>query len=1209
RYLIQEADGLEIAGSTSPEPTTPEHAGRPRPSQTMSVETLILRMSSESEPESGANSPVPDSTPSSAPFLAEEAHPLILRSLIDTGLGDQICLSEDNIGAISRAVNGALFTPDSVFSQLLIVPRVECAVTVLLWKTRLNATCADTESTRDLPTIPVHVLASSLSGLLDNTKLYKGTKQHPVPIRRLALDPHSHRLNLPSPITPSPVSTSPSPPRPQAPMTPPDSIAGDSAPFPSGLPTPKKSIKFRPPPIITRAASGRGPKSAGTGPVTLNFAAAALAEYHIEALDYHPPNETESADDKVLSPSKIRPPSPSKLPQSKIPPIPSNTSTRPPSRPASPTKSTRSRSRPPSPNPPRPASPTKRLKKPPPGVKRSKSLTGKSKKSKDKEKDKDGSGRFTRLSGLSSVRTLGLAGRIPMLDAGVGENGEMSSGVSSERTSGVPTPTASALGTPSASALGTPSMSALSTPAMGTPSGGTPILAGAVITPFEPPEVEPEAQTEEAPPQAHIEVEAPTPCASPKPSVRMSARSVEIASTVEVGSSLGDKSGSGENLGLVGSRDNLAVSSSRENLAPSGSRENLACASRENLLSTPSREELVPPRTPTRRASPEIHAPAPTTPTQAKRVSIPADPRTPSPTRSVFPGSSLHVLHSPDSRSAYSPDPMHSAYSPDLLRSSDLLKSPASSMYRLSAMGSPSPRRDGSPAPRSILRNSLTGSPAPRNGSPAPGSVHHATFPSMSNQLATSDSIHRATSPLGRAVSPSLSRSESTRSRTISVSGASLIRSRTVSGASLVRNRTVSSSESIRRTSVEGVSRIRTVSDLGRTSEESSIRASLEGSRRASIESARRASIESAQRGTISSPRRTSLETARRRRSSFDKHRMSVDVDGITIMAVSIADATPVTPTPRRTGFNLDELSPSRDRDRDRFTTPVKPAPSPGAMSLGTGTPRDQLGVSPGLLSHISPGAMSLSTVPSLSPFPESDDGDFGFRDEGEDMTVTGRALRGRDSPVRRADQSPSRRADQSPSRRANQSPPRRANQSPRRADQSPVRRSESPPKPKRRPLPPPPQGSPSRSAGLRTLTASPTLTGRGTPVTGRGTPTHQLQGTPTKQYSSMPPRSWTDSPSRASSSTHQTIGVPMTQVSSRPRTISTQARQNLENGISESEAESLAFPGSTSTLSLPGDLALARRFSLDRSRRDVFSVGQSSNIVLELQFALDGHG
>ncbi|KAJ1301780.1 hypothetical protein OPQ81_009009 [Rhizoctonia solani] len=1100
----------------------------------MSVETLILRMSSDSESSSAANSPAPDSAPESFSFLAEEAYPLVLKSLIDLGLGDQICLSEDNIGEISRAASKALFTSDSVFSQFLVVPRVECAISVLLWRLRVASTCADGHSTLDLPSIPIHVLASSLSGLLDNTKLYKGTKQHPVPIRRLALDPH--RLALPSPVTSSPVSTSPFPPRPvQTPMTPPDSVAGDSAPFPNG-PTPKKSIKFRPPPIITRAASGRGPKSAGAGPMTLNFATAALAEYHIEALDYQPAHETEVPDDKTrpVSPSKIPPPSPSKLTHSKIPLTPSNiTSPRIPSRPASPTKSIRSRSRPPSPNPPRPASPTKRLKKPPPSVKRSKSLTGKSKKSKDKDKDKDKekdkdhewrnerphssmwtpAGVEAHYRNDSNVRTLGLAGRIPIPGAGIGESGEVSSGVSTGTT-------------PSAS------VSVLGTPSMGTPSGtATPLLEGAIITPFEPQLVQPE---EESPVQ--IEVAAPTPCGSPKPTVQLSTRSAEDVSsacsrsgeeTVEaLGVSL-ENAQSAPRENLSGSTDNLGLSPSRENPALSTSKDNLAATSSgDNLSSNLSRDEPVPPQTPSRRTPPEILAPAPSTPAQAKRVSIVSDPRTPSPTRSVFPGSSLNVLHSPDTiRSVYSQDLMHSPRSPDLLRSSDLLKSPALSMYRLSTMASPSPspRRDGSPVPRSILRNSLTGSPAPRNGSPAPG---HATFPTAMGQLVP-DSIHRATSP---------ARSDSVRSRTISVSGASLIRSRTVSGASLVRNRTVSSSESIRRSDTDAITRVRTTSDIGRTSEESSIRASLSSARRASIESARRASIESAQRAKVESPRRTSLETARRRRGSLDKHRMSVDVDGITIMAVSIADATPVTPTPRRTGFNLDDdRSPSRGQNA--YLTPMKHT-SPGALSLGTGTPNAQLGVSP--MSHLSPGAMSLSTVPSLSPFPESDDGDFGFRDE-EDMTVTVRGVKS-GSPVRSHSRG---------SRR----------QSPRRVDsQSPTRRSESPPKPKRRPLPPPPQGSPTRAAGLRAL--SPPLNGR---------------GTPTKHHPAIPPRSWTDSPSRASTSTHQTVGVPMTQVSSRPRTLSTQARgQNVESGVSESEAESLPFPGSTSTLSLPGDVSLS---------------------------------
>ncbi|KDN35811.1 hypothetical protein RSAG8_11308, partial [Rhizoctonia solani AG-8 WAC10335] len=129
----------------------------------MSVETLILRVSSE---ESSPSSPVPDSAPSSAPFLAEEAYPLILHSLMDIGLGDQVCLTEDHIGEISRAASAALFTPDSVFSQFLVVPRVEHAITVLLWRLRVSVTCSD--HSPGLPTVPVHVLASSLSGLLDN---------------------------------------------------------------------------------------------------------------------------------------------------------------------------------------------------------------------------------------------------------------------------------------------------------------------------------------------------------------------------------------------------------------------------------------------------------------------------------------------------------------------------------------------------------------------------------------------------------------------------------------------------------------------------------------------------------------------------------------------------------------------------------------------------------------------------------------------------------------------------------------------------------------------------------------------------------------------------------------------------------------------------------------------------------------------------------
>ncbi|GAB1524587.1 hypothetical protein RhiTH_007741 [Rhizoctonia solani] len=1126
----------------------------------MSVETLILRMSSDSEASSAPESPAVESTPESAPFLAEEAYPLVLEALVSTGLGEQICLSEDNIGEISRVASKALFTPGSVFTQFLVVPRVECAISVLLWRLRVSSTCAEGHSALDLPSIPAHVLASSLSGLLDNTKLYKGTKQHPVPVRRLVLDSHHQQSHLlPSPVTATPVSTSPSPPRPallQTPMTPPDSVAGDSTPVPNGLPTHKKSIKFRPPPIITRTTPGRNPKSAGTGPLALNFAAAALAEYQIEPLDYQPTHDTESPADKLPppSPSKIPPPSPSKLAYlSKIPTTPSNIAPpRIPSRPASPTKSGRSRSRPPSPNPPRPASPTKRLKKPPPGVKRSKSLTGKSKKPKDKDKEKekekekekdttDGrpnssmwtpAGVEAHYRNDSSVRTLALGALTARIAT---ESGELSSSV----TSGGSTPLQSGVGTPLQSGVPTPSASVMATP----------ILTGAIITPFEP-EPEPESEPEVKPAlEAHIEVEAPTPCASPKPSVKLSVLSAEdVCSFTER-----SEEDTVEALAPSTSRQNLGVSPSREHLVPSGSRDHLSPSrSRENIsLSNYSQEELAPPRTPS--------------PSRPKRVSISSDPRTPSPTRSVFPGSSLHVLHSPD-----------------------LLRSPVSSMYRMSAMGSPSPGRDGSPIPRSILRNSLSGSPAPRN-----------------------ELLKRATSPSG-----------STRSRTISISGASLVRSRTLSGASLVRNRTVSSGESVRHRTLSSsesirVERTRTTSDLGRTSEEGS------------LHSVQRASIESAQRAKLESPVRTNLESARRRASigrgnsldrrvgredryqlsvrvedrhqasHEDKNRMSVDMDGITIMAVSIADATPVTPTPRRTAFNL---------DADDFLTPVKRAGSPGAMSLGTGTPgtistpgairtplgantpgamsigtgtpNAHLGVSPGPSFHLSPGAMSISTVPSLSPFPESDDGDFGFRDGEEEKTVTARMPPRAESPTRRANQSPSRRDSQSLTRRNNPSPTRRDNQ-------SPVRRPETPPKPKRRPLPPPPQGSPTRNvAALRPLAAnppvrnrpvSPPMNGRSTPVTGRGTPTRQLQGTPTRQHPGIPPRSWTDSPSRASTSTHQAIGVPMTQVSSRPRTLSTQTRgQQVESGVSESEPESLAFPGSTSTLSLPGDVSLS---------------------------------
>ncbi|KAF8756125.1 hypothetical protein RHS01_04984 [Rhizoctonia solani] len=1027
----------------------------------MSVETLILRMSSDSEASSAPESPAVESTPESAPFLAEEAYPLVLEALVSTGLGEQICLSEDNIGEISRVASKALFTPGSVFTQFLVVPRVECAISVLLWRLRVSSTCAEGHSALDLPSIPAHVLASSLSGLLDNTKLYK------VPLAAFACHSHSG-VHLAFSTRPALLQT---------PMTPPDSVAGDSTPVPNGLPTHKKSIKFRPPPIITRTTPGRNPKSAGTGPLALNFAAAALAEYQIEPLDYQPTHDTESPADKLPppSPSKIPPPSPSKLAYL-----------------TSPTKSGRSRSRPPSPNPPRPASPTKRLKKPPPGVKRSKSLTGKSKKPKDKDKEKekekekekdttDGrpnssmwtpAGVEAHYRNDSSVRTLALGA----LTAG----SRLRAG---SFQSGVPTPSASVM--------------------------ATPILTGAIITPFEP-EPEPESEPEVKPAlEAHIEVEAPTPCASPKPSVKLSVLSVEdVCSFTER-----SEEDTVEALAPSTSRQNLGVSPSREHLVPSGSRDHLSPSrSRENIsLSNYSQEELGTP---------------------SLSIGTKSKPNTPmaSPTSNSVPlptQTSIHIL-----------GPTHALAHPFRLS-------------RLELACASLPRFVTFAGVESILRNSLSGSPAPRN-----------------------ELLKRATSPSG-----------STRSRTISISGASLVRSRTLSGASLVRNRTVSSGESVRHRTLSSsesirVERTRTTSDLGRTSEEGS------------LHSVQRASIESAQRAKLESPVRTNLESARRRASigrgnsldrrvgredryqlsvrvedrhqasHEDKNRMSVDMDGITIMAVSIADATPVTPTPRRTAFNL---------DADDFLTPVKRAGSPGAMSLGTGTPgtistpgairtplgantpgamsigtgtpNAHLGVSPGPSFHLSPGAMSISTVPSLSPFPESDDGDFGFRDGEEEKTVTARMPPRAESPTRRANQSPSRRDSQSLTRRNNPSPTRRDNQ-------SPVRRPETPPKPKRRPLPPPPQGSPTRNVPL------------------------YVPWRPIRPYATG---HWTDSPSRASTSTHQAIGVPMTQVSSRPRTLSTQTRgQQVESGVSESEPESLAFPGSTSTLSLPGDVSLS---------------------------------
>lgn len=157
----------------------------------MSCETLTLRFSSDGEtsPTRSLIRPRQSQDSVQAPFLAEEAYPIILRALIETDLHDdgneqRICLSEDNIARIASAASGALFgLEDPVFSQFLIVPRVECAISVLLWRVRVNSTCADGQSGMELPSVPVRVLASSLAGLLDNTKLYASSKHVSFPTR------------------------------------------------------------------------------------------------------------------------------------------------------------------------------------------------------------------------------------------------------------------------------------------------------------------------------------------------------------------------------------------------------------------------------------------------------------------------------------------------------------------------------------------------------------------------------------------------------------------------------------------------------------------------------------------------------------------------------------------------------------------------------------------------------------------------------------------------------------------------------------------------------------------------------------------------------------------------------------------------------------------------------------------------------------------
>jgi hypothetical protein len=150
----------------------------------MSCETLTLRFSSDGDTSPTLSLVRPRSLDAvHAPFLAEEAYPLILRALLDARLDDsddgehRICLSEDNIARIATAASTALFgIDDEVFARFLIVPRVECAISVLLWRVRVNSTCAEGQTGVELPSVPVRVLASSLAGLLDNTKLYASSK-------------------------------------------------------------------------------------------------------------------------------------------------------------------------------------------------------------------------------------------------------------------------------------------------------------------------------------------------------------------------------------------------------------------------------------------------------------------------------------------------------------------------------------------------------------------------------------------------------------------------------------------------------------------------------------------------------------------------------------------------------------------------------------------------------------------------------------------------------------------------------------------------------------------------------------------------------------------------------------------------------------------------------------------------------------------------
>ncbi|QRV97280.1 proteophosphoglycan 5 [Ceratobasidium sp. AG-Ba] len=357
----------------------------------MSTESLVLHYSDDTllvRPRASLDSV-------SAPFLAEEAYPRILAALLDTHLGngddDRICLSEENIAAVASAASSALFGEDDVFARFLVVPRVESAISVLLWRVRINSTCAGTitegQTGIQLPSVPVRVLASSLAGLLDNTKLYASSKQVAFPAPHTPLQKHEprldhhHHLAPPTPLTAtarthSDPGLSPArlpPPRLSfsRPMTPPDSAVVEVTPISASdastadtfltptTPTSKRSgvprVKFRPPPIITRTTPGRPvPRlTQSTGAVTLTFAAAALSGCEIEPLPYIPKTKEQDQEqpttDNVAEPEK---------PDEKTPEDP------PPSPPPTAKPKT---NRPPSPNPPRAPSPTKRvLRKAPP---------------------------------------------------------------------------------------------------------------------------------------------------------------------------------------------------------------------------------------------------------------------------------------------------------------------------------------------------------------------------------------------------------------------------------------------------------------------------------------------------------------------------------------------------------------------------------------------------------------------------------------------------------------------------------------------------------------------------------------------------------------------------------------------------------------------------------------------------------------------------